>query len=205
MGVRRKCSGRALVRLNRDRYASHGACRLTTIEKSEPPPWQDQLFDALKRAGIRQVGYVPDAGHSRLIERCKHDPDIRDIVLTTEEEGVALAAGAWLGGQRAALLMQSSGVGNCINMLSLVRACRFPMLMLVTMRGEWQEFNPWQVPMGSIVEPVLTLCETHVAKVEAAGEVVPAVENAVQIAFGGDRAAAVLLSQKLIGAKVWVK
>ena len=178
---------------------------MTTIEKSEPPPWQDQLFDALKRAGIRQVGYVPDAGHSRLIERCKHDPDIRDIVLTTEEEGVALAAGAWLGGQRAALLMQSSGVGNCINMLSLVRACRFPMLMLVTMRGEWQEFNPWQVPMGSIVEPVLTLCETHVAKVEAAGEVVPAVENAVQIAFGGDRAAAVLLSQKLIGAKVWVK
>ena len=123
-------------------------------------PWQDQLFDVLKRADIRQVGYVPDAGHSRLIARCKADPDIRDVVLTTEEEGVALAAGAWLGGQRAALLMQSSGVGNCVNMLSLIRACRFPMLMLVTMRGEWEEFNPWQVPMGSIVEPTLKLCDT---------------------------------------------
>lgn len=173
--------------------------------QAEPTVWQDQLFDVLKRADIRQVGYVPDAGHARLIERCKADPAIRDVVLTTEEEGVALAAGAWLGGQRAALLMQSSGVGNCVNMLSLVRACRFPMLMLVTMRGEWEEFNPWQVPMGSIVEPTLKLCDTHVARVETPDTVVPAVQNAVQLAFGADRAAAVLLSQKLIGAKVWVK
>jgi sulfopyruvate decarboxylase alpha subunit len=178
---------------------------LTTTSDRDPKPWQDQLFDVLKRADIRQVGYVPDAGHSRLIARCKADPDIRDVVLTTEEEGVALAAGAWLGGQRAALLMQSSGVGNCVNMLSLIRACRFPMLMLVTMRGEWEEFNPWQVPMGSIVEPTLKLCDTDVAKVEQPEQVVPAVQNAIQLAFGGDRAAAVLLSQKLIGRKVWVK
>jgi sulfopyruvate decarboxylase alpha subunit len=171
--------------------------------QTEPAAWQDQLFEVLKRADIRQVGYVPDAGHTRLIERCKADPEIRDVVLTTEEEGVALAAGAWLGGERSALLMQSSGVGNCVNMLSLIRACRFPMLMLVTMRGEWQEFNPWQVPMGSIVEPVLKLCDAHVARVERPGEVAPAVRNAVQLAFGDDRAAAVLLSQKLIGAKVW--
>ena len=84
--------------------------------------WPDRLFETLKRAGIRQVGYVPDAGHARLIERCRADPDIRDVVLTTEEEGIALAAGAWLGGERAALLMQSSGLGNCVNMLSLASA-----------------------------------------------------------------------------------
>jgi sulfopyruvate decarboxylase alpha subunit len=165
--------------------------------------WPDQLFDTLKRADIRQVGYVPDAGHSRLIALCKADPDIEDVSLTTEEEGVALAAGAWLGGQRAALLMQSSGVGNCVNMLSLVRACRFPMLMLVTMRGEWEEFNPWQVPMGEIVKPTLELCDTHVTMAETPDQVVPLVQSAAQIAFGGDRAAAVLLSQKLIGRKVW--
>jgi sulfopyruvate decarboxylase TPP-binding subunit len=52
------------------------------------------LFAVLKDGGIRQVGYVPDAGHARLIELCRSDPDIRDIVLTTEEEGVALCAGA---------------------------------------------------------------------------------------------------------------
>jgi len=169
------------------------------------PSWPDQLFDTLKRADIRQVGYVPDAGHARLIARCKADPQIRDVVLTTEEEGIALAAGAWLGGQRAALLMQSSGVGNCVNMMSLIRACRFPMLMLVTMRGEWEEFNPWQVPMGSIVEPTLQLCDTNVTKVTEPDQVVPAVQSALQIAFGDDRPAAVLLSQRLIGRKVWVK
>ena len=167
--------------------------------------WPDRLFDVLKAADIRQVAYVPDAGHARLIERCKADSDIRDIALTTEEEGVALAAGAWLGGQRAALLMQSSGVGNCINMLSLIRTCRFPLLMLVTMRGEWEEFNPWQVPMGSIVEPTLELCDTQVMRVEAPEKVADTAQAAVQLAFGDDRAVAVLLSQKLIGAKVWVK
>ena len=173
--------------------------------QSNPAAWPDQLFDVLKRADVRQVGYVPDAGHSRLIARCKADPDIRDVVLTTEEEGIALAAGAWLGGQRAALLMQSSGVGNCINMLSLIRSCRFPMLMLITMRGEWEEFNPWQEPMGSIVQPTLELCDVHVARVEVPEKAAETVQSAVQIAFGGDRAAAVLLSQQLIGRKVWVK
>src|SRR4029077_13165132 len=116
---------------------------------AEISDWREAIFAALKAADIRQVGYVPDAGHSRLIELCRDDPEIHAVPLTTEEEGVALAAGAWLGGQRAALLMQSSGVGNCINMLSLAKNCRFPLLMLVTMRGEWAEFNPWQVPMGS--------------------------------------------------------
>ena len=179
---------------------------MTETSDREPKPWQDQLFETLKGADIRQVGYVPDAGHSRLIARCKADPDIRDVVLTTEEEGVAMAAGAWLGGQRSALLMQSSGVGNCINMLSLIRACRFPMLMLVTMRGEWEEFNPWQVPMGSIVEPTLeALRHPRRQGRDSRRQVVPAVQNALQLAFGDDRAAAVLLSQKLIGRKVWVK
>src|ERR1700733_6925498 len=112
-------------------------------------PWQAQVYAALRSARVTIMGYVPDAGHAHLIEAAHADPDMRAVVLTTEEEGIALAAGAWLGGQRAALLMQSSGVGNCINMLSLAKSCRFPMTMLVTMRGEWGEFNSWQVPMGS--------------------------------------------------------
>ena len=167
--------------------------------------WPDQLFETIKRGGVRQVGYVPDAGHARLIDRCRGDADIHDVVLTTEEEGIALAAGAWLGGQRAALLMQSSGLGNCINMLSLARTCRFPLLMLITMRGEWEEFNPWQVPMGSIVDPVLKLCEAEVYRVREPEEVAGIAERAVQQAFGDERIVAVVLSQQLIGRKVWTK
>jgi len=169
------------------------------------PEWPDQLFEILKHAGIRQVGYVPDAGHARLIERVRADDEIRDVVLTTEEEGVALAAGAWLGGERATLLMQSSGLGNCINMFSLARTCRFPLLMFITMRGEWEEFNPWQVPMGSIVDPVLTLCEAEVYRVNVPEDVAGATERAIQQVFGNERIAAVILSQQLIGRKVWTK
>ena len=176
--------------------------------QTSPAPvsdWRDQIFAALKTADIRQIGYVPDAGHSRLIELAQADPAIRAVSLTTEEEGVALAAGAWLGGQRAALLMQSSGVGNCINMLSLTKNCRFPLVMLVTMRGEWAEFNPWQVAMGSKTQAALELCDVLVYRVHNAGEAAETVTAALDIAFNGNLAAAVLLSQRMLGAKKWVK
>jgi len=167
--------------------------------------WRDDIFAALKAADIRQVGYVPDAGHSRLIELCQADPQIRAVSLTSEEEGIGLAAGAWLGGQRAALLMQSSGVGNCINLLSLAKSCRFPLPMLVTMRGEWGEFNPWQVPMGAKTQAALELMDVLVYRVERAEDAGETVTAACDIAFNGELATAVLLSQRLIGAKRWVK
>lgn len=169
------------------------------------PEWPDQLFEILKHAGIRQVGYVPDAGHARLIDRCRADDEIRDVVLTTEEEGVALAAGAWLGGERAALLMQSSGVGNCINMFSLARTCRFPLLMFITMRGEWEEFNPWQVPMGSSTQAVFELCGIKVLRATHPQEVREVVEAGAAQAYNACTPTAVLLSQRLIGAKVFTK
>jgi len=167
--------------------------------------WREAIFAALKAAEIRQVGYVPDAGHARLIELCRADPAIAAVPLTSEEEGIGLAAGAWLGGQRSALLMQSSGVGNCINLLGLVKSCRFPLVMLVTMRGEWAEFNPWQVPMGSKTRAALELMDVLVYRAERAEEAAETVAAALDIAFNGSLATAVLLSQRLIGAKVWVK
>ena len=165
--------------------------------------WPDQLFDVLKRAEVRQVGYVPDAGHARLIARCKADNDIRDVVLSTEEEGVALAAGAWLGGQRAALLMQSSGVGNCINLLSLAKSCRLPLVMLVTMRGEWAEFNPWQVPMSRATQPSLEAIGLKVMRAETPEDLVETVESAAALAYESDQQIAVLIGQRLIGKKKW--
>jgi len=167
--------------------------------------WPDAIFDHFKRVGVRQVGYVPDAGHSRLIKLCIEDADIADVVLTTEEEGIGLVAGAHLGGQRAALLMQSSGVGNCINMFSLIKNCGFPCLVLVTMRGEFDEFNPWQVPMGTITEPALKLADFLTYRVEQPDEVDEVVGAACDMAFDGNLAVAVLLSQRLIGRKRWTK
>jgi sulfopyruvate decarboxylase alpha subunit len=178
---------------------------LMAANLTDEPDWPDDIFAALQAAEIRQVGYVPDAGHARLIERVRADPQIRAVSLTSEEEGIGLAAGAWLGGQRAALLMQSSGVGNCINMLSLAKSCRFPLTMLVTMRGEWAEFNPWQVPMGTKTQAALELMDVLVYRVERAEDAGETVAAALDIAFNGGPATAVLLAQRLIGAKRWVK
>ena len=167
--------------------------------------WPEAIYAQFQRVGIRQVGYVPDAGHSRLIELCVKDPDIHDVVLTTEEEGVGLVAGAALGGQRSALLMQSSGVGNCINMFSLLRNCGFPCLLLVTMRGEFAEFNPWQVPMGSITEAILKLSGFLTYRLEQPHDAGDIVGGGCDMAFNGDLQVAILLSQRLIGRKEWTK
>ena len=163
--------------------------------------WAADIHAVFTAQRIALVSYVPDAGHTRLITLCRADPAVRLVPLTTEEEGVALAAGAYLGGQRAALLMQSSGVGNCVNMLSLLKTCGFPFLTLITMRGEWGEFNPWQVPMGQATPDVLRAMGVTVYRVDDAVDVRPTVEAAARLAFAGYVPVAVLLSQRLLGAK----
>ena len=168
---------------------------------SKEDAWPEGLYRTLKAAKVRQVGYVPDAGHKRLIELCLADKALRTVVLSTEEEGIGLAAGAWLGGERAALLMQSSGVGNCVNTLGTVRECRFPLLMLVTMRGQKGEFNPWQVPMGQATPAVLQAMGVVVQEANAAADITPAVDAAARLAFGSYQAVAVLISQAVIGIK----
>jgi len=163
--------------------------------------WQDALYDLLKKGGVTQFAYVPDAGHRVLIDRSLADPQVHSVALTTEEEGVALIAGADLGGARAVLLLQSSGVGNCVNMLSLIKGGRFPFLALVSMRGDFGEGNPWQFPMGQAVEPVLQAMGVICFRVESPEEVVPTTEAAMTTVFQSGNAVAVLLTQKLLGAK----
>jgi sulfopyruvate decarboxylase alpha subunit len=163
--------------------------------------WQHDLYDLLRRHGISQFAYVPDAGHAILIDRSLADPDARSIALTTEEEGVALIAGADLGGARAVLLMQSSGVGNCINMLSLIKGARFPFLALVSMRGDFGEGNPWQFPMGQATQRVLEAMGVICLRIERPDDVIAATTAALTMAFKSGQAVAVLLSQQLIGAK----
>ena len=166
-----------------------------------PARWQDELYDLLRRHNITQFTYVPDAGHRILIDRSLADPGVHSVALTTEEEGVALLAGADLGGARGVLLMQSSGTGNCVNMLSVIKGGRFPFLTLVSMRGDFGEGNPWQFPMGQAVEPVLSAMGVICLRIERPEEVVPTVSAALTMVFQSGNAVAVLLTQKLLGAK----
>jgi sulfopyruvate decarboxylase alpha subunit len=165
--------------------------------------WPDEIYRILKSAKVAHMSYVPDAGHARLIELFHADPAVTTNVLTAEEEGIAIAAGAWLGGRRSVLLMQSSGIGNCINMLSLATVGRFPLLMLVTMRGEWAEFNPWQVPMGAGTAPALAAVGVRTMRAETAADLVAIVDSAATLAYEADQQIAVLIAQRLIGAKKW--
>ena len=175
--------------------------------KAESPPrlWPADIYKSFKRLGISQVGYVPDAGHTQLILDCQADPEIKAVSLTAEQEGVAMLAGAWLGGERGALLMQSSGAGNCVNMLSLAQECRFPLLMLITMRGEWGEFNPWQLAMGQSTQKVLECSGVVVQRVDKADEIGEVVFAAGQMTFSSNRPVAVLIGQRVIGFKDWSK
>ena len=184
---------------------------MNDVHSPQPPPpntpvvpsWALEVWRVLKSSNVRHVSYLPDAGHSTLIELVNADPDIICNVLTTEEEGIAIAAGAWLGGMRSVLLMQSSGVGNCINMLSLANISRFPLLMLVTMRGEWAEFNPWQVPMSQATEPALRAIGVHTMRADEAQELIDIVGCAAALAYEADQQIAVLIGQRLIGKKQW--
>jgi sulfopyruvate decarboxylase alpha subunit len=165
--------------------------------------WPNLVFQKLREFNVRHVTYVPDAGQARLIELCQGSEEMEPTVLTTEEEGIGILAGAWLGGERGVLLMQSSGVGNCINVLSLAKVCSFPLLMIVSMRGEWGEANPWQVPMGQIAAENLRLAGVIVYEVTEPEAAAPAVEAAARIAFNGGLMVAVLLSQRMLGAKLF--
>ena len=160
-------------------------------------PWADEVHRELKRAGVSLVGYVPDAGHKRLIELCRADKGMRAVVLTTEEEGIGLAAGAWLGGAKSVLLMQSSGVGNTVNVLGLLKTCAIPLVTIVTMRGEAGEFNSWQVPMGQATQQAFEVMAVKVVRASRAEEVAPLVVSALK----DSTSTAVLISQKVIGIK----
>ena len=125
------------------------------------------------------------------------------ISLTSEEEGVSMLAGAWLGGQRGVPLMQSSGVGNCINMLSLNQECRIPLLMLITMRGDWGEFNSWQMAMGQGTPAALEAANVLVYGVDSEERVAETVRACAALAFNSGRAVAVLIGQRVVGTKAF--
>jgi sulfopyruvate decarboxylase alpha subunit len=163
--------------------------------------WSQDVHREFASAGISLVATVPDGGLVPLLQLCEADDSMQVVTLTTEEEGIALCSGAWLGGLKAIMLMQSSGVGNCINMLSLPNIARIPLLMVITMRGEWGEFNPWQVPMGQATPAVLQQMGVTVYRPDTAVEIGATVAAAGRYVFATGNAAAVLVSQRIIGAK----
>lgn len=163
--------------------------------------WSDDVFRAIEARGITIVCTIPDGGLTQLLQLIETSKRIRLVTLSTEEEGIGIVTGCWLAGARAMVAMQSSGVGNCINALGLPAAFRAPCLLLVTMRGQWGEFNPWQVPMGQAVRPALEAVGVKCYPVDTAEEIGETFVAAADFAFNSRVSAAVLISQRVLGAK----
>jgi hypothetical protein len=92
--------------------------------------WSGDVFREMRAREIATVCTIPDGGLTQLLNLIDDDKAMRLVTLTSEQEGIGIATGCWLGGQRAMIAMQSSGVGNCINALGLPAAYRAPCLML---------------------------------------------------------------------------
>ena len=163
--------------------------------------WSADVFREMRARDIKTVCTIPDGGLTELLNMVDADRGMRLVTLSTEEEGIGIATGQWLGGMRAMVAMQSSGVGNCINALGLPTAFRAPCLMLVTMRGQWGEFNPWQVPMGQATRSVLEAMGTVVHRPASAEEIAPTVNSALRLAYSSYASVAVLIPQRVIGIK----
>jgi len=156
-------------------------------------------------AEIGRVTYVDRGTQTSLYTDApgSDDAEMRTVSLTTEQDGIGMATGAWLGGVRSALLMQSSGVGNCINALSLIKNCQIPFLTFITMRGDFGEANNWQMAMGQATPTVLEAMGMVCLRVERAEDIEETVAAALRMSFLAQQSIAVLLSQRLIGAKVF--
>ena len=163
--------------------------------------WSADVFREMKARNITTVCTIPDGGLTQLLDMIEADRAMRLVTLTSEQEGIGIATGCWLAGGRPMIAMQSSGVGNCINALGLPAAYRAPCLMLVTMRGQWGEFNPWQVPMGQAAKPALEAIGVKCLPVDRPAEVGETFAAAADLAFNSRVSAAVLVSQRVIGAK----
>ncbi len=116
----------------------------------------DVVYCGLRRAGIDFIASVPCVKFGPLLNLISQDPAVQHVPVTREEEGIGICAGAYMGGKRPALLMQNSGLGNCINALaSLDLLYGIPLIMVVSHRGTEGEKIAAQVPMGRATVPLL--------------------------------------------------
>jgi sulfopyruvate decarboxylase alpha subunit len=166
---------------------------------ADPPAWASAVCAGLDAAGARDVVYVPDNPTSHVLRVLRgRFPSVRLTTATREEEAFAIAAGLYLGGIRAAVMLQSSGLGNSLNALtSLLVPYRIPVLMLVSMRGEEDEWNPAQMPMGRAVRSILDAVGIAHTTLDRADGAAKAVEQVGRRAFESRLPAACLLPRRL--------
>jgi sulfopyruvate decarboxylase alpha subunit len=166
--------------------------------------WPEQISQALKQNKVEIIAHVPDEVTGSLLGLLEADPAFSVICVTREEEGVALLAGAYLGGKRGALIFQGSGLGNALNALgSLAVAAQIPILLIISERGRLGEINPVQVPLGRATPQILEALGIQAFWVSAQDEAADVVDSGARLTFSTTLPVAVLLTPALTGGKRW--
>ena len=166
------------------------------------PAWARTILEAFRAEDIRNLVFLPDTVMGRLLALAEEDEFFRLVTVHREEEAVGILAGLFMGGQRGAMLVQSSGLGNALNALgSLALAYHIPFPLLVSLRGELGEFNPAQLQMGRAVPGCLdALYIPHVALREM-NDLETIVTGALKTCYTNEAPFGILLSAQLTGWK----
>jgi sulfopyruvate decarboxylase alpha subunit len=169
---------------------------------ADAPTWAHTILEAFRAEDIRNLVFLPDTVMGRLLALAEEDPSFRLTGVHREEEAVGILAGLFLGGQRGAMLVQSSGLGNTLNALgSLAMAYHIPFPMLVSLRGELGEFNPAQLHMGRAVPGCLDALSIRHVTLRTETDLETIVTGAIKTCFTAEEPFGLLLSAQLTGWK----
>jgi sulfopyruvate decarboxylase alpha subunit len=189
---------------------THGIARSadgqTSPKAFSEKPWHEVVLQTLKRNDIRLVPYVPDRVLTTLIKEIHADPFFTTFPTAREEEAVGIVSGAWMGGLRGAVLMQTSGFATLANVLaSLAIPYQIPLIMFVSERGTLGEFNYGQSLVCRTMRPVLDslAMEHHTATRLDEFEFI--VDRSIKQAITTQAPVALILSPLLTGGKVFDK
>jgi sulfopyruvate decarboxylase alpha subunit len=166
--------------------------------------WHGVIHAVLKAHDVKLVPYVPDNVLRPLIERIHADPFFTAFACTREEEAIGIASGAWMGGMKSIVLMQTSGFATLANVLaSLPVPFQIPVLMLVSERGTLGEFNIGQALVARTMRPVLDSLAMEHHTLKRLDEVEFTVDRTIRQAVATQQPACLILSPLLTGGKVF--
>jgi sulfopyruvate decarboxylase subunit alpha len=149
----------------------------------------------LKEAGIDFVSGLPDGWQRNLHELIEADPDIRYVPVCNEGVGFSVCAGAWLGGRKAALIMENSGLRVAAEYIARISlGCGIPVLLLASYRGDLGDTEHWAIPHGIVAEPLLQALRIPYLVIRDKEKLRPAIKRAQRLAEAQLQPAAVLIS-----------
>ena len=164
--------------------------------------WPRKIVSLLKSNDICSISFVPDSVIGQILKEAEKDPFFQFTTLAREEEGIGIVTGEYLGGRYGVLMMQSAGLGNCVNALaSLAIPYQIPFLMLISQRGELGEFNACHVVLGKALRRILEALGIQNYTVDREDELETTVDGAIKTAYTSEQPVAVILSTALVGWK----